>query len=430
MRDNRRGQRLTLRLFSILLMGILLFLLFEPATAEIKDEAIASKETTHIFFSRGCADCWPYVEEVLLPALQSYGLASQFEIHDYTVPEKRQLLLEMTNGAGLPRAIADSLYTFVPTQTGDLVLLGHVPAELVGEAITSPQLPAKLVLWQPQMHGQPSEYRLWAWVGSVQTFPIDTPFHEALSMALAAGGPLPAGMPNSSGFDPGLSNLAQLLPAVVITGLLDSVNPCAFAVILLLLAFLFTLRQSRGRILQLGFVYILMIFLVYFTIGVGLLQAVKISDDPHFVARAGAWLLIGLGGINLGEYFFPRFPIRLHMPNFAADRTNQLVRQASLPATIVAGLLVGLCTFPCSGGIYVSIITLLNARTTFTWGLAYLGLYNLIFVFPLVAILLAAGNRVTVKAWARWERSNALRIRLVYGLAMVSLGAVMLFWVI
>jgi hypothetical protein len=48
----------------------------------------------------------------------------------------------------------------------------------------------------------------------------------------------------------------------------------------------------------------------------------------------------------------------------------------------------------------------------------------------LVAILLAAGNRKTAKAWARWERENSLKIRLWYGLIMVGLGAAMLTWVV
>jgi cytochrome c biogenesis protein CcdA len=193
---------------------------------------------------------------------------------------------------------------------------------------------------------------------------------------------------------------------------------------------LFTLRKSRNRILQLGFVYILMIFLVYFAIGLGILRAVRFSDDPHFIARAGSWLLMVLGTINLIEYFFPKFPIKLKMPKIAGVRTNELIKQGTLPATIGAGLLVGLCTFPCSGGIYVSIITLLNAKTTLAWGVAYLGLYNIMFVLPLIVILLAAGNRTTAKAWARWERESAKSIRLWYGLTMVALGVVMLVWVI
>jgi cytochrome c biogenesis protein CcdA len=107
-----------------------------------------------------------------------------------------------------------------------------------------------------------------------------------------------------------------------------------------------------------------------------------------------------------------------------------MLKIASVPATVVMGVLVGLCTFPCSGGIYVSIITLLNAKTTLGWGLGYLALYNVLFILPLVGILVAVGNRPTAKAWARWEREQALRIRLWYGVIMVALGAIMLIWVI
>ncbi len=401
----------------------LLLLIWLPSAAQPTLASGASQapdQATHIFFSAGCADCWPYVENSLLPTLQRYGLAGSSEIHDYTRPEERAKLLETADSIGLPRSIADSLYAFVPTKDGMLVFLGHVPPDLVSEAVTAETRPPKLVLWQPEMHGEPTEFRLWAWSGSVQTFPIETPFEEALPAVVEAAGPLPIGT----------ANLGQLLPAVIATGLADSVNPCAFAVILLLLAFLFTLRQSRSRVLQLGLVYVGMIFLVYFAIGLGLLQAVRLSDDPHFVARAGAWLLIGLGAINLIEYFFPRFPIKLHMPKFAGQQAREWIGRATMPSTVAAGFLVGLCTFPCSGGIYVSIITLLNARTTLGWGVAYLGLYNLLFVLPLIVILLAASNRASAKAWARWERVHALQIRFWYGLVMVGLGAAMLLWVL
>ena len=412
---SRRDDRLC-ALSSALLVTFLLLWAAAPAAAA-QDGGTAR---THIFFSAGCADCWPYAESMLIPALQARGLAADPELHDYTVPAQRRFLLELADAVALPRSIADSLYAFVPTAGGTLVILGHVPPALIDDAVTSPDMPERLVLWQPEMHGTPTEYRLWAWAGEVSTFPIDTPFDTALAAAIASTGPSPVGA----------ANLAQLLPAVIIAGLLDSVNPCAFAVILLLLAFLFTLRKARSHILMLGAVYIGMIFLVYFAIGLGLLGTVRLSDEPHFVARLGAWILIGLGAINLTEYFVPSFPLRLHMPAFAGARTQQLIKQASLPATIGAGILVGLCTFPCSGGIYVSVITLLNAKTTLAWGVSYLALYNVMFVLPLIVILLATGNRVTAKAWAGWERQNALNIRLWYGVAMVSLGAIVLLWMI
>ena len=406
---------MTKRLFVI-------FLLFTAVLLATVQTAVAQQTAdpnrTHIFFSAGCADCWPYTEDVLIPALQAQGVATNPEIHDYTRPEERTRLLQLADEIALPRSIADSLYAFVPTKNGTLVVLGHVPSTLIEAALTSPDLPQRLVLWQPEMHGEPTEYRLWAWAGEVQTYAINTPFSQALQQAETAAGPLPIG----------LANLSQLLPAVIVTGLLDSVNPCAFAVILLLLAFLFTLRKSRSHILKLGFVYVGMIFLVYFAIGLGILQAVRFSADPHFVARASAWLLIGLGVINLVEYLFPTFPIKLHMPKIAGARTNALIKQATLPTTMLAGLLVGLCTFPCSGGIYVSIITLLNAKTTLAWGVSYLALYNIMFVLPLIVILLLVSNRMAAKTWARWEREQSLKIRLWYGVIMVSLGAAMLLY--
>ena len=380
-------------------------------------------KTIHIFFSGGCADCWPYVEETLMPALEAAGLAEGAEVHDFTRTGGRAELLEMSDAAGLPRSMADSLYTFIPLGETQLVSMGHVPRLLLDQALFLPDRPAGLVVWQPQMHGQPKEYRLWAFAGRPATFPIDTPLEQALGEVEIAPRVIPV---NSLA----TASLMALLPAVIVSALVDSVNPCAFAVILLLLAFLFTLRQVRARVLGLGAVYIAVIFVVYFAIGLGLMKAVRISSDPHFVARVGGWLLIALGLVNIQEWLWPETPIKLHMPGIAYGKVNDLLKQASVPATMGIGFIVGLCTFPCSGGVYVSIITLLAAKTTYLWGLGYLALYNLLFVLPLVVILLVVGNRTAAKSLAQWERRHTLRLRLWFGLVMVALGAVMLFWII
>lgn len=387
---------------------------------------LAQSETSqsiHIFFSAGCADCWPYVENILVPVLKAGGMVAEPVIHDFTRPGGRQLLADQAAAVGLPRQIADSLYAFVPRPDGGwLVVLGHVPRPLLGELLDGRPLPRQLVIQQPKMHGTPEEYRLWSFAGEVLSVPIHTPLNETLER-------LPP-TPSRILLPPGDANLATLLPAVVVTGLLDSINPCAFAVILLLVAFLFTIRKSRRQVLGLGAIYVAVIFLVYFAIGLGILSTVRLSEDPHFVARVGSYLLIGLGILNLIEYRWPQFPIKLHMPAIAHEKVNTLLKVATVPATIGVGFIVGLCTFPCSGGIYVSIITLLNAQTTYAWGLAYLTLYNFLFILPLVVILFAAGNRVTAKKWAAWERDHALRFRLWFGLTMIGLGAVMLWLVI
>jgi cytochrome c-type biogenesis protein len=398
-------------------IGALAASLAHPAFAQSN-----APEKLHVFFSAGCADCWPYVEKTLLPVLKRGGIAAEPVIYDFTRPGGRQLLAEQTAAVGLPRRIADSLYAIVPRPAGGLlVVLGHVPGPLLEELLARGDLPRKLVIQQPKMHGEPEEYLLWSFAGEVLTFPIDTPLSQALPS-------LPPS-PGRTVLDPGDANLAALLPAVVVTGLLDSVNPCAFAVILLLLAFLFTIRKSRGQVLRLGAIYIAVIFLVYLAIGLGILSTVRLSRDPHFVARVGSYLLIGLGLLNLSEYLWPAFPIKLRMPAAAHKKINQLLKVATVPATVGVGFIVGLCTFPCSGGIYVSIITLLNAKTTLSWGLVYLALYNFLFILPLIVILLAVGNRVVAKQLATWEREHALGLRLWFGVSMIGLGAAML-WVV
>ena len=84
-----------------------------------QDPAPASGQVqgVHVFFSAGCADCWPYVEQDLMPALAAGGLSARAEIHDYTVPAERTQLLQMADDIELPRSIADSLYAFIPVQS-------------------------------------------------------------------------------------------------------------------------------------------------------------------------------------------------------------------------------------------------------------------------------------------------------------------------
>jgi cytochrome c biogenesis protein CcdA len=72
----------------------------------------------------------------------------------------------------------------------------------------------------------------------------------------------------------------------------------------------------------------------------------------------------------------------------------------------VDGFLVGLCTFPCSGGIYIAIIGLLASQTTYLRGVSYLGLYNLAFIAPLLIILAGVGNQRVMHHIRLAERSS------------------------
>src|SRR3989344_2770835 len=74
-----------------------------------------------------------------------------------------------------------------------------------------------------------------------------------------------------------------LVPLVGVSALVDSINPCAFSVLLLTIAFLFTLQVGRGKMLLLGSTYILGIFVAYMAIGLGILGTLHIFNTPHLM---------------------------------------------------------------------------------------------------------------------------------------------------
>ncbi|MDO8560137.1 MAG: cytochrome c biogenesis protein CcdA [bacterium] len=219
-----------------------------------------------------------------------------------------------------------------------------------------------------------------------------------------------------------------IFPLVTVAALLDSVNPCAFSVLLLTIAFLLQIGKLRQHVLRLGFGYIIGLFSVYLLIGLGILQVLHLFNTPHFMAKAGALLLAVLGGINLVNHWFPRFPIKLKIPAASHRVMGKLVDRASLPAAFALGVLVGLCEFPCTGGPYLMILGLLHDKNSFAPGLAYLLWYNLLFVAPLVVILLLAADTAVLGRLSTWQKNNQSRMRLYGGLLMVGLAV--LIWLL
>jgi len=215
-----------------------------------------------------------------------------------------------------------------------------------------------------------------------------------------------------------------LLPLVMVAALIDSINPCAFSILLVTIAFLFSVGKQRSGVLELGAVYILGIFVVYALIGLGMLQAMHLFHTPHFMGKVGAVLLVTLGALALVQHYRPAFPVRFGIPRAAHQRIAQLMEKSSVPSAFGLGVLVGLCEFPCTGGPYLMVLGLLHDQATWTAGLGYLFLYNAIFVLPLVVILLIASDRALIDKVREWKARENSRLRLASGVAMIALGGV------
>ena len=61
------------------------------------------------------------------------------------------------------------------------------------------------------------------------------------------------------------------LGTVVVTAMIDAINPCAIGVLILMISVLLAGKQSTKRMLFLGSLYIFSVMTVYFVAGLGLI---------------------------------------------------------------------------------------------------------------------------------------------------------------
>ncbi len=216
-----------------------------------------------------------------------------------------------------------------------------------------------------------------------------------------------------------------LFPLITIAAILDSINPCAFSVLLITVAFLISLGKSRSRIISIGGLYVIGIFLVYLLIGLGLLRVLVFFDTPHFVAKIAAVILIIFGFINLINHYFPKFPIKLKIPDVAHAKMGALMEKASLPGAFLLGAFVGLCEFPCTGGPYLLVLGLLHDHSTYLKGLAYLIYYNLVFILPLAIVLFVASKETLYAKVDAWRKSENPYMKMSMSILMILLGIIM-----
>jgi cytochrome c biogenesis protein CcdA len=414
------------------IIGLVLIMLslFLPFASHAQPDKTGSNIAT-IYYNEACGMCAKYAGGELQEMLKQQGISEIIKKDYVNIRNYRKEMNQMMTQLGVPLELQSHMTTFIKverlTNTKYLILGGHVPEHIIKDLFNPKNLEKfkRIIVYQDKMHGDIEDYRVWAipeyadgYVGEIKTYPINTKITEYLNYLEDNKTQLKL----SAKADKNKS----LLPVVLVSGFLDGINPCAFAVLLLFIAFLFSIQRGKKDVWKMGAVYISAIYLAYLLIGFGILKAVMFSNSPHFMAKLGAWLVIILGVINIINHYYKKFPIKLRIPHASKETLQKWMHKATLPAAFVMGFLVGLCTFPCSGGIYVAIIGLLVAKTTYWSGVNYLLLYNVMFVLPLVIILILTANPYAVVNFGQWQQRHKKMEKFVLGLVMIGLGAVIL----
>ena len=94
--------------------------------------------------------------------------------------------------------------------------------------------------------------------------------------------------------------------AIIGAGLVDGINPCAFAVIVFFVSFLTVYKYTRKEVIVVGTSYCVAVFIAYVLIGLGLFQFLYAMRGFYWVIKAFYWItaLLCLGFFVLSLYDF------------------------------------------------------------------------------------------------------------------------------
>lgn len=235
--------------------------------------------------------------------------------------------------------------------------------------------------------------------------------------------------------------------AIAISGLIDGINPCAFATIIFFISYLALIKRTGRDLLLVGSMFTLAIFLTYFLIGAGALKAVTtlsflpLARQIFIFVTAGIGII--LGTLSLLDYLKykktgqtgdatlqlpPRIKQMIHSTIRKNVKTSNFIIMAA-----VTGFMVSILELACTGQIYLpTLIFISNVPEFRANALVYLLLYNLMFVVPLILVFLFTYWGTSSQRWAELTKQHFGTIKLImavlfFGLAILLITTGLIF---
>ena len=213
--------------------------------------------------------------------------------------------------------------------------------------------------------------------------------------------------------------------AIAGAAVVDSINPCAIAVILILLTALMITSGDKKRALYGGLAFTLSIYITYFLFGLGLLQLITVTNLAGFISKIVGVIALIIGLANIKDFFFyGGGGFVMEIPRNWRPTLKKILNGVTSPlGAFLAGFVVTLFELPCTGGPYFFVIGLLSQAESVTSIIPTLLFYNLVFVLPLLFIVAVVyfGFSSVQKA-EEWKEKNIRALHLVAGIIMLILG--------
>ena len=217
----------------------------------------------------------------------------------------------------------------------------------------------------------------------------------------------------------------------IVIGLLDGFNPCSMWVLLFMLSLLAGLA-NRPKMLLIAGTFVAVEGIAYFAFMAAWLNVfllIGLSRVTELILGS----IAGLAGvINIKDFFAFQRGISLSIPDTAKPvlyaRMRRIIQAeniiAALIGTVMLAVLVQVVELLCTAGLpalYTRVLTMRQLDRLAYYG--YLALYNLAYMLDDVLVL--AIGVITMSHYRLQEREGRW-LKLISGLVMVALGAVLL----
>ena len=223
--------------------------------------------------------------------------------------------------------------------------------------------------------------------------------------------------------------LAKVLSLAVV----DAVNPCAFAVLLLMLVSIMAYNPGNRRsILYAGLAFITSVFVMYFLYG---LVFIKFFQVIQALSVIKFWLFRGLGiaaivfgVLNIRDFIrYKPGGLGTEMPLLMRPKVKKIIYGiTSTKGAFITGLLVTVFLLPCTIGPYIIAAGILSVFDMVE-NVPILLLYNLVFILPMLGIVggvyLGLGR---VHDIYMWKERNISKLHLIAGIIILGLGIAIL----
>jgi len=227
---------------------------------------------------------------------------------------------------------------------------------------------------------------------------------------------------------------------VVLGGLVDGVNPCAFATLIFFVSYLAFVGRAGREILWIGAAFTLAVFLTYLAVGLGaltFLQSLSVFRVlSQIVYGITAALAVGLGIYSVLDFVKLRrgktSEVSLQLPMFLKRRIHRTIREQArtrryVIAAFVTGAVVSILELACTGQVYLPTICFVTGVPELrAHAIAYLVLYNVMFVLPLIAVFIVSYYGATSDQLARFFQAHVAAVKLAMAAFFFALAAILL----